>query len=479
MNESTSPPWNDSPWASTFQVRTTRMRSPTPRPATPAILVVLSPGSGTTIGSGVALRRIDVVGLELPVEVAALDPQALGGAGHVPVVGAQLGEDVRALEVVARVLERPIAGFAHRRRGFLGSQRRRQVLGGDHVARRHDDEPLDHVAELAHIAGPVVGQEVPERFGREGLRALAVLGAELRDEVAHVGGDIVLAGPQRRDLDRDHVQAVVEVFAELPLADQGRQIAVGRGDHPYVYPERVLAADPLERLLLERAQDFRLGLEAHVADLVQEERAAVGELELATTPRQRAGEGPLLVAEQLGLDQLLGDGRAIDLDEGALAARRLHVDGPRHQLLAAAVLAVDQHAAGGGRGGRDLVAERADRGALADDLGALLEARAQGRVLALEPRVLEGPTDRDQDLLERQRLLDEIVGAQARRLDGRLDRAVARDHDHDRSGRARLISARVSRPSIRPIQMSRKVTSGSSSAKKRSASAPPPTAETR
>src|SRR5439155_19957560 len=47
------------------------------------------------------------------------------------------------------------------------------------------------------------------------------------------------------------------------------------------------------------------------------------------------------------------------------------------------------------------------------------------------------------------------------------------------SGRARLISARVSRPSSRSIQMSRKVSSGSSSAKNRSASAPLPTAETR
>src|SRR6266446_5275130 len=47
------------------------------------------------------------------------------------------------------------------------------------------------------------------------------------------------------------------------------------------------------------------------------------------------------------------------------------------------------------------------------------------------------------------------------------------------SGRARLISASVSRPSIRSIQMSRNVSSGSSSAKNRSASAPLPTAETR
>jgi hypothetical protein len=199
-------------------------------------------------------------------------------------------------------------------------------------------------------------------------------------------------------------------------------------------PERVLAADALERLLLERAQHLRLRLEAHVADLVQEERAAVGQLELAVATRQRSGEGALLVAEQLGLDQLFRDRGAVDLDERALAPHRLDVNGARDQLLAAAVLAVDQHAPVGGRGGRDLLAKHAHRGALADDLGALLEARAQRGVLALEARVLERAADRDQDLLERERLLDEVVRAQARRLHRGLDGAVAGDHDHNRLG---------------------------------------------
>src|SRR5262245_7085977 len=383
--------------------------------------------------SGVALGRIDAVGLELAVEVAALDAETVGGARHVPVVGAELGKDVGALEVVARVLERAVARLAGRRRLFR-AQRSRQIVGRDHIARRHDHEPLDHVAQLADVAGPVVGQEVAERLARERLRPLAVLGAELRDEVAHVGGDIVLARAQGRHLDRDDVEPIVEVFAELALADQGGQVPVGGGDHAHVHPERVLAADALEGLRAERAQGLGLRIEAHVADLVEEERAAVGQLELAAAPRQSARERTLLVTEQLGLDQLLGDGGAVDLDEGALAARGLHVDRPRYQLLAAAVLAVDQHAAGGGRGGRDLLAQRPDRRALADDLGALLEARAERGVLALEPGVLEGAADRDQDLLERQGLLDEVVGAQARGLHRGLDRAVARDHDHDRLG---------------------------------------------
>src|ERR1700752_2600680 len=208
MKPSTPPGWYDNPWARTFHVSTLTTTSPSPRPATAAASTALSPGSGTALGSALALGRIDVVGLELAVEVAALDAQALGGTGHVPVVGAQLGQDERALEVVARVLERAVVRLGRGRSRFLRPERRRQGLGRDHVARRHDDQALHHVAQLAHVAGPVVGQEVAERLVGERLGAFAVLGAELCDEVAHVGRDVVLARAQRRDLDRDHVEPI-------------------------------------------------------------------------------------------------------------------------------------------------------------------------------------------------------------------------------------------------------------------------------
>ena len=95
------------------------------------------------------------------------------------------------------------------------------------------------------------------------------------------------------------------------------QVPVGGGDDAHVDLDRVLAADPLEGLLLQHAQHLRLHLQAHVADLVEEQRAAVGQLELAAAPGERAGERALLVAEQLGLDQLLGDRGAVDLHERA------------------------------------------------------------------------------------------------------------------------------------------------------------------
>src|SRR2546422_829787 len=170
----------------------------------------------------------------------------------------------------------------------------------------------------------------------------------------------------------------------------------------------------LFRSLLEGAQDLGLGLEAHVADLVEEQRPPVGHLEPAAPPGQRAGEGALFVAEQLRLDELLGDGGAVDLDERPVAPRRERVDGPRPQLLAAAVLAVDQHAPVRRRRRGDLLAELPDGRAVADDLRALLVPLAEGGVLALEAGVVGRAGGGEQRLLERERRFRGGVGAHPR-----------------------------------------------------------------
>ncbi len=69
----------------------------------------------------------------------------------------------------------------------------------------------------------------------------------------------------------------------------------------------------------------------------------MGQLELAGLARVRAGEGALLVAEQLGLEEGVGDRGEIDRHEGLVASRALVVDGARHQLLAGAALRGDEH----------------------------------------------------------------------------------------------------------------------------------------
>src|SRR5262249_62026548 len=94
--------------------------------------------------------------------------------------------------------------------------------------------------------------------------------------------------------------------------------------------------------LLEHAEELGLDLERHLADLVEEERAAVGELEAAGPRRHRAREGAALVAEELALRQRGRDRRAVHLDERLPLAAAALVDGASHQLLARPALAQDE-----------------------------------------------------------------------------------------------------------------------------------------
>ena len=76
------------------------------------------------------------------------------------------------------------------------------------------------------------------------------------------------------------------------------------------------AADAHEASVLQEAKELCLHVERHLSELVEEERASFGRLDLALHALGRAREGAALVTEQLALEQRRRDGRAIDRDEG-------------------------------------------------------------------------------------------------------------------------------------------------------------------
>ena len=158
--------------------------------------------------------------------------------------------------------------------------------------------------------------------------------------------------------DRKDLEPVVEVAAELLFCDHFGQVAIGGGDEAHVDGDGPRAAQALDLPLLQRAQQLGLQVERHLADLVEKERALVRQLEAADLARDGAGERALFVAEELAFEQPGGNGRAIQLDEGALAARAQAMDGARQQFFAGSGLALDEHGGIGGRDGLNLRAAR-------------------------------------------------------------------------------------------------------------------------
>jgi hypothetical protein len=89
-------------------------------------------------------------------------------------------------------------------------------------------------------------------------------------------------------------------------------------------------------------QELGLQRQRELGDLVQVDRAPLGVLELAGLPAVRPGEGALLVAEELGLEQAVRNRGAIDLDERPVAASRVRMDGAGDEVFPDAALAPDQ-----------------------------------------------------------------------------------------------------------------------------------------
>ena len=153
-----------------------------------------------------------------------------------------------------------------------------------------------------------------------------------------------------------------------------------------------------------------------------------------------AGEGAAHVAEQLGLQQRLGNRAAVERHERAASPQAVVVNRAGHQLLARACLAGDEHGAVGHRHGLEQLEEIAHRPAAADDPGeavAAFELRPEVGVLGPQPPLLERRLECVEQLVELERLGDEIRGAALDCLDRILHRAVSGDHDADNVGVSR------------------------------------------
>src|SRR5262249_6951198 len=158
----------------------------------------------------------------------------------------------------------------------------------------------------------------------------------------------------------------------------------------------------------------RLELGVDLADLVEEDAASVRELEAPLAHAVRPGEGALLVAEELALEEAGGERRAVHAEEGPLAAGRSEVDRPRQELLPGAALAADQHRRRALGIALHQLERAPDRRALAHDqepLGGALELRAEELVLANQPPVAQRSLHDHLQLLGLEGLGDVVEGA--------------------------------------------------------------------
>ena len=210
-------------------------------------------------------------------------------------------QDEAALEPVeVEALVRDVDRQPSRERPAAHPHRRRQVVESDDVAVREEQRPLDHRLELPHVAGPGVARRAP-RAPRGRSRGSARARRASRGSARRAAG-CRCAARAAAERDRDHVEPVEEVLAEAAL--RGPR-ARGRGWWP---PPR--ARPPAPARCPPRAAPRAPGAcaAASPAGRASARRprrgraSSRGLLEEPDLARVGPGEGTLLVAEQLRLE---------------------------------------------------------------------------------------------------------------------------------------------------------------------------------
>src|ERR1017187_3955015 len=133
-----------------------------------------------------------------------------------------------------------------------------------------DDGPLEYILQFADVARPVIVRECIQNRGRNQIDVATHALRMFLDKVAREQRYVFTALSQWWNLQGENMQPVVEIGAEFAFLHHCFKVTVGGGDQAGVSPDRAIAAHTLEFLVLNRAEQLRLELKRHFADLVEE-----------------------------------------------------------------------------------------------------------------------------------------------------------------------------------------------------------------
>src|SRR4029079_14842517 len=202
-----------------------------------------------------------------------------------------------------------------------------------HRALAHEHGALDGLTQLPDVARPRL---LPQPFGRvlAQLEAVAAIDLPHRlEEPRREDRDVVTAIAKWGQHERDQVDAIQQILTELAAPPYPAQGAVGRRDPPDVSGPALARPEDFEAPVLQHAQQLHLRGVIEIANFVQEQGAAVGQLDAPLAILSRVSEGPAHMAEHLAFEERRRDAAEIDLHERTGAPPAVAVNRVRDEFL--------------------------------------------------------------------------------------------------------------------------------------------------
>jgi hypothetical protein len=99
------------------------------------------------------------------------------------------------------------------------------------------------------------------------------------DQVLNEPRQVLEPLAQRRNVNFEHVEAIIQIVAETARVYFRPEIPIGGGEDPNIDSDWGRGTHWQDRLLLKHSQQLRLQAQRHFADFVQEDCTASGPLE--------------------------------------------------------------------------------------------------------------------------------------------------------------------------------------------------------
>ena len=163
------------------------------------------------------------------------------------------------------------------------------------------------------------------------------------EEVVREEHDIALTLAQRRNVNRENVQAVVKVFSELSFTDHLLQILVRSRNDADIHTDCFISSDTLEFMFLKHAEKLDLERCGDFPDFIEEDSAAVCHFEAALVFSDCTGERSLFMTEEFTFDDVFWESGTVHADKRTIGAVGVVVDCLSDEFLTGTRFAEDQN----------------------------------------------------------------------------------------------------------------------------------------
>src|SRR5712671_5359783 len=116
------------------------------------------------------------------------------------------------------------------------------------------DRALYDVLQFANISRPGIGQKQVQSLFVYPTEVLSGLSCEMMDEVLHQQRNVFSSFPQTRNLNGEHVEAVIQIAAKCTRSDGSLQVPIGGSDDPHISSNCLIATNTLKLPLLQNTQ---------------------------------------------------------------------------------------------------------------------------------------------------------------------------------------------------------------------------------